>query len=158
MEWLVPYARVLIREGYQHTPIMSYAAKYASSFYGPFRDAVESTPQHGDRRTHQMDPAVSVGQALREVALDLEEGADIVMVKPALAYLDVISQVRQQFPGVPIAAYNVSGEYSMVHAAAERGWIDAQAMTDEMLIAMHRAGAHLVITYAAKDVATRLSN
>ena len=143
----------LDRADYQHIPIMSYAAKYASSFYGPFRDAVESAPEHGDRRTHQMDPASGVGQALREVALDLDEGADMVMIKPALAYLDIVSQVAQQFPGVPLAAYSVSGEYSMIHAAAERGWIDAKAATCEMLTAMHRAGAHLLITYAAKEVA-----
>ena len=143
----------LDHSGYQHVPIMSYAAKYASSFYGPFRDAVESTPGSGDRRTHQMDPAVAAGQALREVALDLSEGADIIMIKPALAYLDVIARVKDRFPGVPLAAYNVSGEYSMVQAAAERGWIDEQEVTSEMLIAMHRAGANLVVTYAAKNVA-----
>ena len=148
----------LDRADYQHIPIMSYAAKYASSFYGPFRDAVESTPEHGDRRTHQMDPASGVGQALREVALDLDEGADMVMIKPALAYLDIVSQVARQFPGVPLAAYSVSGEYSMIHAAAERGWIDAKAATREMLTAMHRAGAHLLVTYAAKDVAEWVSN
>jgi len=150
--------RGLDAASYQHVPIMSYAAKYASGFYGPFRDAVESAPDHGDRRSHQMDPAVSVGQALREVALDLAEGADIVMVKPALAYLDVIAAVRGQFPGVPLAAYNVSGEYSMLKAAAERGWLDEQAVTTEMLIAMHRAGANLVVTYAAKSVAHWVSN
>jgi len=150
--------RGLDAAGYQHVPIMSYAAKYVSGFYGPFRDAVESAPNHGDRRSHQMDPAVSVGQALREVALDLAEGADIVMIKPALAYLDVIAAVRGQFPGVPLAAYNVSGEYSMIKAAAERGWLDEQAVTTEMLIAMHRAGANLVVTYAAKSVAHWVSN
>ncbi len=139
--------------GYPHVPIMSYAAKYASSFYGPFRDAVESAPSSGDRRSHQMDPAVSAGQALREVALDLAEGTDIVMIKPALAYLDVITKVKDRFPGVPLAAYNVSGEYSMIQAAAEQGWIDHRAVTLEMLIAMHRAGANLIVTYAAKDVA-----
>lgn len=149
--------RGLDQAGYQHLPIMSYAAKYASSFYGPFRDAVESTPNSGDRRSHQMDPASSVGQAVREVALDLGEGADIVMIKPALAYLDVIAQIKDQFPGVPLAAYNVSGEYSMVQAAAEQGWIDERAVTTEMLIAMHRAGANLVVTYAAKKMAQWIS-
>ncbi|MCA9186316.1 MAG: porphobilinogen synthase, partial [Planctomycetales bacterium] len=110
--------------GFSHLPIMSYAAKYASAYYGPFREAAESAPQFGDRRGYQMDPATDIGQALREVALDLQEGADIVMVKPALAYLDVIHAVSQQYPGVPVAAYNVSGEYSMVKAAAANGWID----------------------------------
>ncbi len=143
----------LDRAGYQHLPIMSYAAKYASSFYGPFRDAVESTPNSGDRRSHQMDPAVSIGQAVREVALDLSEGADIIMIKPALAYLDVIAHIKDRFPGVPLAAYNVSGEYSMVQAAAKQGWIDDQTVTMEMLVAMHRAGANLIVTYAAKNVA-----
>ena len=139
--------------GYQHLPILSYAAKYSSSFYGPFRDAAESTPAAGDRRSHQMDPAVSADQAVREVALDLAEGADMIMIKPALAYLDVIARVKNCFPGVPLAAYNVSGEYSMVQAAAEKGWIDPQAATLEMLIAIHRAGAQMIVTYAAKDVA-----
>jgi porphobilinogen synthase len=107
--------------GFEHLPIMSYAAKYASAYYGPFREAAESTPQFGDRRAYQMDPAASADQALREVELDLAEGADIIMVKPALAYLDIIRRVKDRFPGVPIAAYNVSGEYSMVKAAAEKG-------------------------------------
>src|SRR5204863_3427785 len=136
-----------------HLPIMSYAAKYASAFYGPFREAAESTPQFGDRRAYQMDPAAGAEQALREVELDLAEGADIIMVKPALAYLDIIRQVRDRFPGVPIAAYNVSGEYSMVKAAAEKGWIDERAMALEMLTAIQRAGAGIVLTYWAKDVA-----
>ena len=139
--------------GYQHVPILSYAAKYASSFYGPFRDAAESIPVAGNRKSHQMDPAVSADQAVREVALDLAEGADMIMIKPALPYLDVIARVKNHFPGVPLAAYNVSGEYSMVRAAADQGWIDPQAATLEMLIAMHRAGAQLIVTYAAKDVA-----
>ena len=139
--------------GFQHLPIMSYAVKYASAFYGPFREAAESTPQFGDRRTYQMDAAADPGQALREVELDLAEGADIVMVKPALAYLDIIRQVSDRFPGVPVAAYNVSGEYSMVKAAAERGWIDERATAMEMLTAIKRAGATIIITYWAKDAA-----
>ena len=145
--------RGLDSAGFQHLPIMSYAAKYASGFYGPFREAAESAPQFGDRRTYQMDPASAVGQALREVELDLAEGADLVMVKPALAYLDVVRAVAQRFPGVPLAAYNVSGEYSMVKAAAERGWIDEQTVATESLIAMRRAGAQILLTYWAKDVA-----
>ena len=139
--------------GYQHLPIMSYAAKYASAFYGPFREAAESTPKFGDRRAYQMDPASGAGQALREVDLDLAEGADIIMVKPALAYLDIIRQVRERHPGVPIAAYNVSGEFAMVKAAAEKGWIDERAIAMEMLTAITRAGASIILTYWAKDVA-----
>ena len=136
-----------------HVPIMSYAAKFASAFYGPFREAAESTPEFGDRRAYQMDPAADVGQALREVELDLAEGADIVMVKPALAYLDVIREVANRFPGVPLAAYNVSGEFSMVKAAAERGWLDECLVAKESLTAIHRAGAGIIITYWAKDIA-----
>jgi porphobilinogen synthase len=143
----------LDRGNFQHLPIMSYAAKYASAFYGPFREAAESTPQFGDRRTYQMDAAADPGQALREVELDLAEGADMIMVKPALAYLDIIRQVRDRFPGVPLAAYNVSGEFSMVKAAAEKGWIDEQRIALEMLTAIQRAGANIIITYWAKDVA-----
>jgi porphobilinogen synthase len=143
--------------GFPHLPIMSYAAKYASAFYGPFREAAESAPQFGDRRSYQMDPAASGGQALREVELDLAEGADIVMVKPALAYLDIIRQVRDQFPGVPLAAYNVSGEFSMVKAAAARGWIDEKAVALECLTAIRRAGAGIILTYWAKDVAAWLA-
>ena len=139
--------------GFTHLPIMSYAAKYASAFYGPFRDAAESTPQFGDRRTYQMDPAAAAGQALREVDLDLAEGADLIMVKPALAYLDVIAAVRQRFAGVPLAAYNVSGEYSMVKAAAARGWLNERQTVLESLTAIHRAGAEIILTYWAKDVA-----
>jgi len=139
--------------GFTHLPIMSYAAKFASAFYGPFREAAESAPQFGDRRTYQMDPAVAVGQALREVELDLAEGADLVMVKPALAYLDVIHAVAERFPGVPLAAYNVSGEYSMVKAAAQRDWIDERAVALESLTAIRRAGAQIILTYWAKDVA-----
>ena len=140
-------------EGFTQIPILSYAAKYASAFYGPFRDAAESAPQFGDRRSYQMDPAAGWGQALREVELDLAEGADMVMVKPALAYLDILRLVRDRFPGVPLAAYNVSGEYSMGKAAAERGWIDERAVVLESLTAMRRAGAEIIITYWAKDVA-----
>ena len=139
--------------GFAHLPIMSYAAKYASAFYGPFREAAESTPQFGDRRSYQMDPAADPQQALREVELDLAEGADIVMVKPALAYLDIIRIVRDQFPGVPVAAYNVSGEFSMVKAAAERGWIDERAVALESLLALRRAGASILLTYWAKQAA-----
>jgi porphobilinogen synthase len=139
--------------GFTHLPIMSYAAKYASAFYGPFRDAAESAPQFGDRRTYQMDPAAAAGQALREVELDLAEGADIVMVKPALAYLDIIAAVRQRFVGVPLAAYNVSGEYSMVKAAAARGWLNERQTVLESLTAIHRAGAEIILTYWAEDVA-----
>ena len=147
-----------IREGldasnFSHVPIMSYAVKYASAFYGPFRDAAESTPQFGDRRSYQMDPSAAAAQAIREVELDLAEGADILMVKPALAYLDIISMVHQRWPGVPLAAYNVSGEFSMVKAAAERGWIDEKAVAMESLLAMRRAGAGILLTYWAKDVA-----
>jgi porphobilinogen synthase len=139
--------------GYEHVPILSYATKYASSFYGPFREAAESTPKFGDRRAYQMDPAAGSGQALREVELDLAEGADLIMVKPALAYLDIIRQVRDRFPGVPLAAYNVSGEFAMVKAAAERGWIDERAIALESLTAITRAGASIILTYWAKDVA-----
>jgi porphobilinogen synthase len=141
--------------GFPELPIMSYAAKYASAFYGPFRDAAGSPPQFGDRKTHQMDPA-NVREALREVALDVDEGADIVMVKPGLAYLDVISAVRASFD-YPVAAYNVSGEYAMVKAAAANGWIDGRAVTLELLTGMKRAGADLILTYHAKEVAEWLS-
>jgi len=144
--------RGLDESGFSHLPIMSYAAKYASAFYGPFREAAESAPAMGDRRGYQMDPAAAPGQALREVELDLAEGADIVMVKPALAYLDVIRDVRERFPGVPLAAYNVSGEFSMVKAAAARGWLDERAVALEMLTAIRRAGASIIITYWAKEV------
>jgi porphobilinogen synthase len=147
----------LDEKGLVHVPVLSYAAKYASAFYGPFRDAAASTPQFGDRRTYQMDPASDPGQALREVELDLAEGADMIMIKPALAYLDILRSVRQRFPGVPLAAYNVSGEYSMVKAAAERGWIDERQVVLESLVAIHRAGAQIVLTYWAKDVARWLS-
>ncbi len=135
-------------------PIMSYAAKYASSFYGPFREAAESAPQFGDRKSYQMDPANS-REAMREVRLDIEEGADIVMVKPALAYLDVISRVRALFD-VPLAAYSVSGEFAMVKAAAEKGWIDGERVMIECLLGIKRAGADLIITYFAKEAAKKL--
>ncbi|HEX9020081.1 MAG TPA: porphobilinogen synthase [Nitrospirota bacterium] len=140
--------------GFHDTPIMSYAAKYASSFYGPFREAAESTPQFGDRRSYQMD-APNSREALREVALDIDEGADIVMVKPALAYLDIIYQVKQSF-NLPVAAYNVSGEFSMVKAAAQLGWIDGERVMMESLIAMKRAGADMILTYFAKEAAAIL--
>jgi porphobilinogen synthase len=142
-------------EGYGAIPIMSYAAKYASSFYGPFREAAESTPQFGDRRSYQMD-APNSREALREVALDIEEGADIVMVKPALAYLDIIYQVKQQF-NLPVAAYNVSGEFSMIKAAAKLGWIDGERAMMESLIAIKRAGADIILTYFAKEAAALLN-
>ena len=141
---------------FEHLPVLSYAAKYASGFYGPFREAAESTPQFGDRRSYQMDPAAVAEQALREVELDLAEGADMVMVKPAMAYLDVIRMVHEHFPGVPLAAYNVSGEYSMVKAAAERGWIDESRVVRETLTAIRRAGAGIIITYWAKDIAQNI--
>jgi porphobilinogen synthase len=141
----------LDRTGFPDTPIMSYAAKFASAFYGPFRDAAESAPQFGDRRSYQMDNA-NPREALREVALDIHEGADIVLVKPALAYLDILHRVKTEF-GLPTAAYAVSGEFSMIKAAAAKGWIDERAITMESLLAMRRAGADIIITYAARDVA-----
>jgi porphobilinogen synthase len=137
--------------GFTDIPILSYAAKYASGFYGPFRDAAESPPQFGDRNTYQMDPA-NGDEALREVALDLAEGADMVMVKPALAYLDIIRRVKDRF-GVPVAAYNVSGEFAMVKAAAAKGWIDERRVTMEILTSIRRAGADMILTYHARDVA-----
>jgi porphobilinogen synthase len=141
----------LDRTGFTDVPIMSYAAKFASAFYGPFREAAESAPKFGDRRSYQMD-AANANEAMREVALDIAEGADIVMVKPALAYLDILHRVKTEF-GYPTAAYAVSGEYSMVKAAAAKGWIDERAVTMESLLAMRRAGADILITYAAADVA-----
>jgi len=145
--------RALDADGYHQATIMSYAAKYASAFYGPFREAAGSTPAFGDRRTYQMDPA-NAREALREIMLDVEEGADIVMVKPALAYMDVIRQVRDLVDR-PVATYNVSGEYAMVKAAAERGWIDEIKIVDEMLLGFARAGADIVITYFAKEYLRR---
>jgi porphobilinogen synthase len=138
------------------TPIMAYSAKYASAFYGPFREAAESAPQFGDRRSYQMDPPNGL-EALREVALDIDEGADIVMVKPALAYLDVIARVKMDF-GVPLAAYSVSGEYAMIRAAGRLGWLDEERAMMEALVAIRRAGADIVITYFAKDVARLLES
>jgi porphobilinogen synthase len=137
--------------GFQALPIMSYAAKYASGFYGPFRDAAESPPQFGDRSSYQMDPA-NGDEAMREVALDLAEGADIVMVKPALAYLDIIRRVKDRF-GVPLAAYNVSGEFAMVKAAAQKGWIDEKRVALEILVSIKRAGADMILSYFARDAA-----
>ncbi len=145
----------LDRTGFSETPILSYAAKFASAFYGPFREAAESAPQFGDRRSYQMD-AANANEALREVALDIAEGADMVMVKPALAYLDILHRVKMEF-GYPTAAYAVSGEFSMVKAAAAKGWIDERAVTLESLLAMRRAGADILITYAATDVAKWLT-
>ncbi|MBK9925126.1 MAG: porphobilinogen synthase [Anaerolineales bacterium] len=138
--------------GYENLPIMSYAVKYASSFYGPFRDAAEGVPKFGDRKSHQMDSA-NVREALREAALDVEEGADMLMVKPALAYLDVIRVVKDAYPELPMVAYNVSGEYAMIKAAAANGWIDEEKVVIETLTAMKRAGADLIITYHALDAA-----
>jgi porphobilinogen synthase len=144
----------LDEQGFHHTPIMSYAAKYASGFYGPFREAAESAPQFGDRRSHQMDPANS-DEALREVEQDIREGADIVMVKPALPYLDVLHRVKERF-GMPTAAYNVSGEYAMVKAAARNGWIDGERVMMELLLSIKRAGADMILTYFAKEAAAVL--
>jgi porphobilinogen synthase len=135
-----------------HTPILSYSVKYASAFYGPFREAAESPPKFGDRKTHQMDSA-NAREALREVALDVVEGADMLMVKPALPYLDVIQRVHQAHPELPLVAYNVSGEYAMIKAAAANGWLDERAVTLEALTGIKRAGADLIITYHAKEAA-----
>jgi porphobilinogen synthase len=148
--------KALDEAGFSHVPIMSYSAKYASGFYGPFRDAAESPPQFGDRSSYQMDPANS-DEALREVELDLNEGADIVMVKPALAYLDIIRRVKDRF-GVPVAAYNVSGEFAMVKAAAQQGWIDERRVALEILTGIKRAGADMILTYHARDVAPWLNS
>jgi porphobilinogen synthase len=142
---------ILDEHKFENIAILSYAAKYCSGFYGPFREAAQSAPQFGDRRSYQMDSA-NVREALKEVALDLEEGADMVMVKPALPYLDVIRQVRDEFD-VPVAAYNVSGEYAMVKAAAQKGWLDEQRVVLEILTGIQRAGAGIILTYHAKDVA-----
>ena len=140
--------------GFSHVAIMAYSAKFASAFYGPFREAAESAPKFGDRRSYQMDPP-NGDEAMREVAMDLDEGADIVMVKPALPYLDLIYRVKQEF-NVPVAAYNVSGEYSMIRAAGINGWIDEERATMEVLTSIKRAGADLILTYFAKDVARKL--
>jgi len=146
---------VLDQEGFHDIPLMSYAAKYASGFYGPFREAAESTPQFGDRRSYQMDPPNS-REALREVSLDIDEGADIVMVKPALSYLDIIYRIKQEFD-LPVAAYNVSGEYSMVKAGAKLGWIDGDRVMMEVLMSIRRAGADMILTYHAKEAAKLLA-
>jgi len=147
---------ILDKGGFQHIPVLSYAAKYASAFYGPFREAAESAPQFGDRRSYQMDPP-NVREALREVEQDINEGADIIMVKPALAYLDVIRRVRDTF-NYPVAAYNVSGEYAMVKAAARQGWVDEPRIVMEILTAIKRAGTDIILTYHAKDVARWLQS
>ena len=140
--------------GYEHVPVMSYAAKYESAFYGPFRDATDGAPAFGDRRHYQMDPA-NAREAVREVRLDVEQGADVLMIKPALPYLDVVAAVRREFDH-PVAAYNVSGEYAMLHAAAEKGWLDLEAVARESLLSIKRAGADLILTYFAEDVAAGL--
>lgn len=141
----------LDREGFEHIPILSYGAKYASALYAPFREAAESTPLFGDRRSYQMDPANS-REAIREIEMDIEEGADMVMVKPALSYLDIIYQIRSKW-SIPVAAYNVSGEYSMIKAAAKMGWVDENRLVMEMLLCIKRAGASIILTYFARDVA-----
>jgi len=146
---------ILDENNFPMVPIMSYAVKYASAFYGPFRDAAACAPQHGDRKSYQMDPA-NVREALREATLDVEEGADILMVKPAMAYLDVISRLRDEFD-LPIAAYHVSGEYAMIKAAAANGWIDGEKVMYESLLSIRRAGADIIITYFAKDMARLLN-
>jgi porphobilinogen synthase len=142
--------------GFEEIAIVAYAAKFASAFYGPFRDAAESTPQFGDRRSYQMDPP-NRREALREMRLDLEEGADVLMVKPAMPYLDILADARREFD-VPLAAYQVSGEYAMIHAAAENGWIDGECAMEEALISIKRAGADWILTYAAADIAARLKS
>jgi porphobilinogen synthase len=155
MDGRVSEIRAILDENDFHMiPIMSYAVKYASSFYGPFRDAADCAPMFGDRRSYQMDPANS-REAIREASLDVEEGADILMVKPALSYLDIIRQLRDEFD-LPIAAYQVSGEYAMIKAAAEKGWIDGEKVMAESLLSIHRAGADIIITYFAKDMARLL--
>jgi porphobilinogen synthase len=141
-------------DGHDDVAVMSYAAKYESAFYGPFRDAADGAPAFGDRRHYQMDPA-NAREAMREVALDVEQGADVLMVKPALPYLDVVRDVREEFDH-PVAAYNVSGEYAMLHAAAEKDWLDLEAVACESLLSIKRAGADLVLTYFAEDVAEQL--
>jgi porphobilinogen synthase len=153
MDGMVQAIRAALDEHhFGHLPIMSYAVKYASAFYGPFREAAGGAPQFGDRKTHQMDPA-NVREALREAALDVAEGADFLMVKPALAYLDVIRRVRERFPELPLVAYNVSGEYAMIKAAVANGWLDEERVVLELLLGMKRAGADLIITYHALEAA-----
>jgi porphobilinogen synthase len=157
MDGRVGFIREMLdKNGFENIAIMSYSAKYASAFYGPFREAVYSTPQFGDRRGYQMDPS-NIREALREIAMDIEEGADIVMVKPALSYLDVIRAVREEFDH-PVAAYNVSGEYSMVKAAGKLGWIDESQVAMEILTSIKRAGADIIITYFAKEIAKTLNS
>jgi porphobilinogen synthase len=146
--------KALDQNGFAQIAIMAYAVKYASGFYAPFRDAAESTPQFGDRRSYQMDPA-NADEALREVELDIREGADIIMVKPAMTYLDIVYRVKQKF-GYPVAAYNVSGEYSMIKAAAKNGWIDERRIVLELMLSIKRAGADMILTYFAKDIAREL--
>ncbi|MDA7951369.1 MAG: porphobilinogen synthase [Pirellulaceae bacterium] len=143
----------LDKNNFSQLPVMSYAVKYHSAFYGPFRQAAESAPQQGDRCSYQMDYTTAPELALREVELDLAEGADLIMIKPAMAYLDIISLVKQKFPSVPLAAYNVSGEYSLIQAAAANGWVDQKQLVFESLTAIHRAGAEIILTYWAKEVA-----
>ena len=158
MDGMIEAIRSALDENqFEHVPIMSYAAKYSSAFYGPFREAAESSPQFGNRATYQMDPA-NGNEALREVELDVMEGADILMVKPALSYLDIIQRVKEAHPELPLAAYNVSGEFSMVKAAAAQGWLDEQRTALEMLTSMKRAGADMILTYFSKDVARWLSD
>ena len=158
MDGMVQAIRKALDEAqYEHIPILSYAVKYASGFYGPFRDAAESPPKFGDRSTHQMDPA-NAAEALKEAAIDIAEGADMLMVKPALPYLDVVRRVKDAFPEVPLAAYNVSGEYSMIKAAAANGWLDERRVVLEALTAIKRAGADLILTYHAKDAARWLAS
>ena len=147
--------RLLDEAGFEDVAIMSYAAKYASAFYGPFRDAGGSAPQFGDRKTYQMDPACSIGQAVLETALDVAEGCDYIIVKPALAYLDIMRMTREQFDQ-PIVAYQVSGEYAMIKAAAQNGWIDERRIVEEMMTSFLRAGAQMIITYHAIDLANWL--
>jgi porphobilinogen synthase len=154
---VVAIRSALDSEGHEGVAILSYAVKYASALYGPFRDAAEGAPQFGDRRSHQMDPA-NAREALREVALDVEQGADALMVKPAIGYLDIVSRVRERFPELPLAAYNVSGEYAMAKAAAANGWLDERAVVLELLTSVRRAGADLVVTYHAKDAAAWLQS
>lgn len=154
--FVVVIRHALDEAGFTHIPIMSYAVKYASAFYGPFRDAADSTPQFGDRKTYQMDPA-NRREALKEAETDIAEGADLLIVKPALAYLDIIREVKNN-SNIPVVAYNVSGEYAMIKAAAQNGWIDEEALVLEMCTSMKRAGADLILTYYAKDVAAWLKN
>jgi porphobilinogen synthase len=146
--------QALDENGFEQIPIMAYSAKYASAFYGPFREAAESAPKFGDRKGYQMDPA-NFREAIREVTLDVEEGADIIMVKPALPYLDVICRVREEFD-LPVAAYHVSGEYAMIKAAAKQGWLDEKKVMMESLLSIRRAGADLILTYFAKQAAVLL--